>query len=758
MGIEAERATDSGQSPGFRADIEGLRGIAVLLVVLYHAGWLSNAAAGVPGGFIGVDLFFVISGYLITGLLIRERERTGRIGFARFYARRVRRILPAAAVVLLITIPLSYALVTLLQRPATMDDAASAALSIANVRFAITTDYFHPATNSPFLHFWSLGVEEQFYFVWPALLALVAWRRPRAGAGVALTVLVVVSFAASLLITDANPSWAFYMLPTRAWQLAAGGLLAVVVLSPDRVPPTLRRHLPATISVVGWLALAALVVDAFAISSATPYPGLAAVVPTLAGVALIATGAEARGPGAILRTPPVRFLGKISYSLYLWHWPILILGGIWLNGPLGIPTSIDGPTAVLEPGQALVLAALAVPAAAASWAFVEEPFRRGRIPLPRPGRLVGVGVAAMLAVAIAGAGLGLAAQSAIASVDGPPTAEPTGGSTAEPSADVTEPPASATPSPTPGVALPNISPSASPSATPTPGMTPVLTLAPEASPPTSFAITADIRPRLGQAPVDYELAWKKHCLAGTVDATPYPVGTCVFGDQRGTFRVALVGDSHASAFFPAVDEVAVAHGWRLDTYLKMDCPFTDMAMYNKTLKREYTECEAWNRRVVSRLAADPPDLVIVDMNRYMVGSESTADGQGRAMGRQLQKLPSKSIVILVKDIPYPWNENVPDCLSVNTGDYRRCAYAQTVALATDFGLREDLAAATAGVPLIDPYSWVCPTDGDCPVVVNGMIVFRDTHHLTATFAASLGPRLDEAIVEILVTRQAAPPP
>ena len=177
------RATASREKDNFRPDIEGLRGVAVLLVVFFHAGLLSNSPFQVPGGFIGVDLFFVVSGFLITGLLIRERERTGRVSFSKFYARRVRRILPAAAVVLLVTIPLSYALVTLIQRPDTMEDAATAALSFANIRFAITTDYFNPVSYSPFLHFWSLGVEEQFYFVWPALLFVAAWRRPQPGGG-----------------------------------------------------------------------------------------------------------------------------------------------------------------------------------------------------------------------------------------------------------------------------------------------------------------------------------------------------------------------------------------------------------------------------------------------------------------------------------------------------------------------------------------------------------------------------------------------
>ncbi len=225
---------------GFRPDIEGLRGLAVSLVVLFHAGLLSGASTQLTGGFIGVDLFFVVSGFLITGLLIRERERTGRVSFSRFYARRVRRILPAAAVVLLITIPLSYQLVTLVDRPSVMQDGASAALSIANIRFAMTTDYFNPVNYSPFLHFWSLGVEEQFYFVWPALLAIVAWKSPRLGAGLALSIVVVASFWASLIVGDSSSSTAFYMLPTRAWQLAAGGLLAIGAGSLDRAPAAIR--------------------------------------------------------------------------------------------------------------------------------------------------------------------------------------------------------------------------------------------------------------------------------------------------------------------------------------------------------------------------------------------------------------------------------------------------------------------------------------------------------------------------------------
>ena len=313
------RADRSRDKENFRPDIEGLRGVAVLLVVFFHAGLLSNAPLQVPGGFIGVDLFFVVSGFLITGLLIREREKTGRVYFAKFYARRVRRILPAAAVVLLITIPLSSVLVTLVQRPDVMQDGAASALSIANIRFAMTTDYFNPVSYSPFLHFWSLGVEEQFYLVWPALLFVAAWRFPRLGAAVALSAVVVLSFAASLYMTDANPSWAFYMLPTRAWQLAAGGLLAVGAGSMARVPGALQAIISRLLVIFGWFALAALLIDAFAIDSTTiPYPGMAALVPTIAAVLLIASGRERHGAGPLCR--PFFPCCRISY-FSLWRFP-----------------------------------------------------------------------------------------------------------------------------------------------------------------------------------------------------------------------------------------------------------------------------------------------------------------------------------------------------------------------------------------------------------------------------------------------------
>ena len=728
-------AAGGGEKDNFRPDIEGLRGVAVLLVVLYHAGTLSNSSLQIPGGFIGVDLFFVISGFLITGLLIRERERTGKVSFSRFYARRVRRILPAAAVVLLVTLVIAYQLVALSSRSAVMEDGASSAISIANIRFAMTTDYFNPTNNSfsPFLHFWSLGVEEQFYFVWPALLAVVAWRRPRLGAAVALTVVLVASFVASVVVTQSSPATAFYLLPTRAWQLAAGGLLALGVGSLARAPQAVRAAVGELLSVAGWLALAALVWVALTLDSKTvPYPGTAALIPTLAGVMLIAAGAERAGPGALLRLMPVRFLGKISYSLYLWHWPILILGGLYLGGPLDQS---------LSPLQALVLAGFSIPVATVSWGLIEEPFRRGQIPLPRPSRVVAAGVAVMLVVALVGTSFGSRAQTALANL---------GGGDGVAAADPTLAPTEAVPTPvvTPSPVPPTLPPNATPS--PSPDLTPALSPSP-ATGATTYALNSATRPTLANAPNDKEATWQNNCLGWDATTVPPTSSKCVYGDPNGTFTVALVGDSHASALFPAVEAVAKAHGWRLLEFLKISCQFVDMRITDPNLNREYTECATWNANVVARLRADPPDLVLVSGSRWIYAvnpGEATPTYEGNAMARMIKQIPSSSRVAIIQDPPLP-SLDVPKCLSSYPTDYRKCAYSRAVGFGSAMGVREATAAKATGATVIDLTEDICPGTSACPVVIDNMIAWRDPHHLTATFSRSLGPALDAKVVAFL---------
>ena len=734
-------ASASTRAETFRPDVEGLRGIAILFVLFFHAG-----LAPLAGGFVGVDVFFVISGFLISGLLLRERERTGGIALAGFYARRVRRLLPAALVAVAVILPAASAVLVPLDRPAVTLDGAAAALSFANVRFALAEgDYFASMTNpSPFLHFWSLSVEEQFYLVWPVLLLLGArCRRPRLGAAITLGAVLVASLAVSVVATEAAPSWAFYMLPTRAWQLATGGLLAIGALTLARVPG------PPMVA-LGWGGLVAVLVAPVVIDPASAYPGVAALLPTLGAAALIAAGERRGGPARLLAVGPLRFLGRISYSLYLWHWPILLLPAVALGAPL-------------EPAARLGLVVASIAVATVSWACVEEPFRRGswRFAL-RPARtLVLAGAALALVVAFAGglsyrqaSDLDLVGVSSAGEIPADEAAVDDGAEvdwTADwPAAEVTgddpEDPIAGG-----GVVLPSEAPTARPAESPSPTATPTAapsaaaTARPTPTPRVSFVLPRDVRPSLARARADGERLRREGCLAFEPATAP---PDCVYGNRRGTFTVALVGDSHASHLFPAVEAVAKRHGWRVEVYVKVSCPFIDLRVRNLALKREYRECPPWRAAVLARLAANPPDLVIVSNSRWTFPvrpEDGTVARQAAALTRMLERLPG--MVVVVADTPAA-DRDIPACLSAHVKDIRPCAVPRSSAFSGAMLARERTAARDAGAGLVDLSRAVCPSD-PCPAVVRGMITLRDTHHLTATFARSLAPALDRALVKIL---------
>ena len=698
----------------------------MLAVLWYHIG-----LPGMPGGFTGVDIFFVISGFLITGLLLRQHEASGRIDLRHFYSRRLRRILPAVLATIAVTMVVAALVLAPLQVPSIAQDGAAAALSLGNVRFALeSADYFATTDPSPFRHLWSLGVEEQFYLVWPALLILgLRFIRSRPAIAMAVGALTVGSFVFALWLTESFAPWAFYSLPSRLWELSLGGLLAVAAGWLARVPRFML--MPFGWAGVGLVAAAVILID-----GATPYPGSAALLPTLGAAALIVGGAG--GPvGWLLTREPVRFVGRISYSLYLWHWPILVLPSLAVGEPLPIVVSC-----------ALGLSSVLV--AAASWRLIEEPFRRGRVWVRRPRLVVATALATAIAVAGLSVGLGDYSLARVAAVGATPdgvaliddtgATEPSLTAQATPSPEPAATPASATVEPSPseaGEAPATASPSAAP---PTPSPKPTPPPAPDVI-SNPWPLPAGIRPSLEDARDDKERIIRDGCFMSLKGSEP---PDCVYGNPEGTFTVALVGDSHAAHWFPAIEAIADANGWRLLIFTKASCVFVDLPIYSPILKRQYTECEAWRPQVVQRLIEEQPDLTIVSSDRWLptsVTRDSDLKRQGQAMARLLNQIPGAKAII--GDTPAS-RVDVPVCLSRNTGDISRCATSRIEAFGRQKLVREKAAAAASDATVVDLSDAICPGD-PCQAVVGEYIVQRDDHHLTATFARSLAGRLESAL-------------
>jgi len=410
---DLDRAPAQTLRPGraHRNDIQGLRAVAVGLVVAYHAG-----APGVSGGFVGVDVFLVLSGYLITGLLVEELRASGGISLQRFYARRARRLLPMSTLVLVVTALALGPVLSPLDRPGLAGDLLAAAAYVPNWHFALQSlDYLSAPDKSPVLHYWSLSVEEQFYVVWP--LVLMAAGSALRGRGelvirrlaVVLSSVAVLSFIVCLVVTPRSAPYAYYGLHTRAWELASGGLLALV-------PPTWlsRRTLRGPL---GWLGLGLVGWSAVAYGPTTPYPGSAALVPVLGTVLVLASGLTPRSAGAprLLSTAWLTYVGGLSYAWYLWHWPCLVLAReLAPRDASGV--SAAGPASLLL----AVLASFVL--AVISHHLIEDPVRRSRwlAAIPRRSLALAGGLTAcslvaglvLLATASTGDGRAALAQAA----------------------------------------------------------------------------------------------------------------------------------------------------------------------------------------------------------------------------------------------------------------------------------------------------------------------------------------------------------
>jgi peptidoglycan/LPS O-acetylase OafA/YrhL len=544
----------------FRQDIQGMRALAVGIVVLDHA-----HIPGFNGGFIGVDVFFVISGFLITGLLLGDIAKHARVRFLSFYSRRAQRILPAATVVIAVTCIAAIALLGIIQARATLVDGVWAVFFGANVHFAaVGTDYFAAGTaTSPLQHFWSLAVEEQFYLVWPAVLGIVAliFRKrdvnghvPRIPIAVTLGAIGGISLYLSIVQTASNPSAAYFSTIDRTWELAVGALLAVALPWLGKISARLRAQL-------SWAGLFCIVAAALLFTENTAIPGYKALLPVLGCGALLVGGVDLPRGGAhrLLSVRPLRFLGDISYSLYLWHWPILIIGAAYL-----------GARDTLSVRIGLILGAVVV--ATVSYYGLENPLRHIKVLSSRTWRgLLLWPVATGLVVSIA--------------VFGAPTVP---FATAAGAANTTISPLSAVASAVESGQKAN-------------------------------AIPTKTDPGLLAASTDN---------VSLGDCSQYPVFTkkvCNLGDPTGTKTIVVFGNSHSVMWMPGLEVLAKKEHFKLYPIVKEACSYATYPDLNNEWGPT-NKCSLfydWAKTTIARLH---PDVIIIGtygQSAHWIGGETS---------------------------------------------------------------------------------------------------------------------------------------
>jgi peptidoglycan/LPS O-acetylase OafA/YrhL len=689
--VEQDRRLDG----GFRADVEGLRAVAIGLVLLYHAG-----LPFVRGGFVGVDVFFVISGFLITGLLVRELDRTGTISLVRFYARRAKRLLPATAVVLLATSAMVLAVLPRVRWSDIGGDIVASALYVVNWRFADrSVDYLaEDVEPSPVLHFWSLAVEEQYYLVWPVLLLALSWLARRRGRRTGqllwtgLAVVAVPSFVLSLYMTAYQPESAFFVTTTRMWELAVGAAVALAAASFARM-----RRVPAVL--LGWAGMVAIVAAGVLFSVTMAWPGYAAAVPTFGTAAVIAAGlaAGSAGPIWILGTRPFRWVGALSYSLYLWHWPLLVIAAAHF-GRLTVPAGL------------LVILFSVVPAWLA-YRLVENPLRTSRSLSRMPRLALSLGANCTLVGVVAGLVILLAIPA----------------STSRPQAAVAdrEPLGAA-----------------------------ILAEQPRDDPAGAPVDQVDwMTPDALQATKDVPDLYSEGCQQDDVSAEPV---SCSYGDELAETTIALVGDSKAAQWAPALQVLAQHKDWRIVTYTKSWCSFTaaEITMDGAV----YESCSQWNANVMTELTGSGrPDYVLTSGGRSAAlpdggGGEGSVHAMVAGMVSHWAALERAGVDVLVlEDTPHP-GMNINECVSENLQHLTRCTYDRAEVDGSGGAKAQQVAVSGRdNVAYIDLNDAVCPTP-QCAPVIGNVLVYRQGSHLTATYVETLAPRLGAALERAMADR------
>lgn len=643
---------------GYRGDIEGLRAVAVLLVIGAHAGvpWLA-------GGFVGVDIFFVLSGFLITGLLLQDVEATGGIRFGDFYVRRLRRLFPA---LLLMVIVVSCAARVVLAPGEQVEQAKTATATVfwvSNIRFVLAQlDYFSPGSESNlFLHTWSLGVEEQFYLLWPVLLwwALGCRHGQRNITHLKWVMIgvAILSMSACLFMTAREQPMAFYMMPARAWQFAAGALIWIYFRNErEFIAPKNTGYAVSVGFWLGWLGLGMVAGSTFAFDAHMAYPGWRSLLPTFGTVAVLVSGllTPSRGISAVLAWRPLQAIGQVSYAWYLWHWPILLLG-----------YAVTESRSPLTRAIAVVVSfALAI----VSFWLVERPVRHSAWWLGHR-RLALAGVAAvMVATGILAVQWGAKAW--------------------------------------------------------------LQSRGPEFQ-------------RYAKAHIDAPGIYGMGCDDWYHSDR---VVLCTFGSADAAHTAVLMGDSVAGQWVPAFADIFQRHDWRFIVLTKSSCPMVDASFFYERIGREYTECTAWRAKALQQVASLKPDIVVLgSAATYGFTQAQWVNGTDSVLG-VLSKAAAQLYVLRgTPHLPF----DGPDCLAIRHGRPAWLGSTQTCdAPVMDehgelvFNWLRQASSRFANVRMLDMNDVVCPL-GQCMAERSGTIVFRDSQHLTASYARSIAPRVVE---------------
>lgn len=704
-----ERASNKVRETHLRPDIQGLRALAVLLVISDHL------LAYPTGGFVGVDVFFVISGFVITGSLLREHARHGRISFANFYRRRARRILPLSVLVLLATVAAAWAIFTSSRALRITEDGIWSMLFGANWHFALAgTNYMESdGVVSPLQHFWSLAVEEQFYFIWPWLVVFVTgflasragWAKTKAltALGVTLAVVSAASFVFAMWETSSSPTFAYFSTFSRAWELGAGALLAVFSPALLHIPARLRP-------IMAWLGLAGILAGAFVITSQSPFPGPWAAVPCIATVLVIAAGTGGRHTHLRPITNPVaRYLGDISYSLYLWHFPVIVL--------LGTLITLTGPI------EHTIILAIIIGLSGLSYYYLEEPIRHSSWLEPKrknrdapPNRMAGrLAIGGLIALSIVTAivvGIALARTAP------------------------TEVPVAVAPRVTAGS---------------TPAVPATLTAAHTAKVQTALTSVAwpELKPTVDElGPKAKAPEWADDgCLGMDSKAMDNPVANterCVYGNPTAPKTVVVLGDSMAISYVPGIRAALEPQGYKVVLYTVQQCPAETVTVL-KGDKSPHPMCDEFRQWALDSIKDLKPDLVVMTSNHgapMADGAKGTAlTAEWAAGARATFQTLSGSVRKMVLLTPPPGGKSLDACAT-------RASKPEDCVTGTDADDERTIAAikteATAAkVTLVDATPWFCIA-GRCPSFVGTTPVYADGGHLTAVYSTSLAPLMAEA--------------